>query len=419
MTTEAGWLQREDWARGRVRCHSRTMTFVSWVMAVLWNGFSWSVVALLWGDPDKQSMLKVVMLFAAVGLLILVWAVYNTLAWYRFGTSVLELAAIPGVVGGTLEGRILTRLQRRPEAPLHLTLSCLRRSETCHSSSSSGSRTSVRTELLWQGGRVVAPGELMPGRGGLSIPVRLHVPYGLRDSDESEPAHQIVWNLSATGALPGVDFSAEFTVPVFTTADSDPELSEERVDELTEQDGALAQPVDRGTCWTQPVIVRPTPAGGAEYTFRYPATLKTALMVSVTGVVLSSGSTALGLWLGEAWPFALLPGSLGALALLASAVVWTFKSRVVIDGDEIRMRKSVLGIPRFWRVPYAEVTAVRIKRTAVEGVKQEEQDWELKVDRSQGEEVDLGATIPNRADAARLAEDIKRLVLRDRPDDSL
>ncbi len=101
--------------------------------------------------------------------------------------------------------------------------------------------------------------------------------------------------------------------------------------------------------------------------------------------------------------------------MIATAVLWTFKSRVVFDGDEIRMRKSVLWIPRFRRVPYAEVRAVRVIRAKVEGVKEKDRDWELKLDRSVGETLDLGATIPNRADAVGIAEDIKRLVFRGSP----
>ncbi|MCP4663685.1 MAG: hypothetical protein GY856_50515 [bacterium] len=412
---DAPWLWREDWAQGRIRCHSRSLAFLSWTMAVLWNGFSWAVVVLLWDDPEKQLMVKVLLLFGVVGLGILAWAVHSTLAWFRFGSSVFELASNPGVIGGTLEGRIRTRLGNRPAAPVDLTLSCMRRIVERYSGSGSGRRTSTRTELLWQGGRRVAPGELQPGREGLSIPVHLHIPFGLRDTDTSDPRHQIIWNLGATSDIPGVDFSAEFTVPVFTTGDSQPELTEERVDELTEQEGALAQPVDHGTSWVPPVVVRPTAGGGAEYTFRYPATLKTALSVTVTALVLSAGSALLGFWLGEAWPFALLPGTLAALTLLATAVLWTFKSRVVVDGGEIRVRKSVLWIPRFWRVPYAEVRAVRVKKVKVEGVKEKDREWELKLDRSVGETLDLGATIPNRADAVGIAEDIKRLIFRGRP----
>lgn len=79
------------------------------------------------------------------------------------------------------------------------------------------------------------------------------------------------------------------------------------------------------------------------------------------------------------------------LLLLAAVVIWTFTSKVVIEGGTITVRKSVLGIPRTWRIPSSEVKTVRTKKQT--------DSWEIKIERRQGPEIDIGATIPARSDA--------------------
>jgi hypothetical protein len=398
-------MWRKDWVQGRIRGHSGNQALLLWIMAIPWNGFIWVLLWLLWGNPDKTSMIKVAVLFAVLGLILLASAIQSTLAWFRFGSSVLELAAIPGVIGGTIEGRIRTRISNPPRGPVQLTLSCLRRRASLGESRSGQTgrtRHDVRSDLLWRGGRRVPAEQLERTPRGLIIPVKLHIPSELEGADSSDPDDQIIWTLAAAADIPGVDFSADFNVPVFVTEDSDAELTREKVDELVEREETFAQPVDPGNSWVPPVVVQPTGRGGIKYTFRLSVTLRVALTVSVLALSVCGGSAALFVWLGEAGPFALVPGAFGALLLLATVVIWTFTSKVVIEGGAITVRKSVLGIPRTWRIPYSEVKAVRTKKQT--------DSWEIKIERHQGPEVDIGATIPGRADALRVVEEIERLV---------
>ncbi len=376
-----------------------------WAMAIPWNGLVWALLWLLWGNPNKIAMFKVALLFASLGLILLAAAVKKTLAWFRFGASTLELTENPGVIGGTIEGRIRTRLSKPPRGPVQLTLSCLRRrSSTGKSRSGQTGRTrhDVRSDLLWQGSRRVPEEQLERTPRGLIIPVKLHIPSGLLGADSSAPDDRIIWTLAVAADIPGVDFNAEFTVPVFVTEDSDDGLTQEAVDEIAEREEAFAQPVDQGNTWVPPMVVQPSGRGGIKYTFRLSVTLRVALTVTALALAVCGGSAALFVWLGEAGPFALVPGGFGALLLLAAVVIWTFTSKVVIEDATITVRKSVLGIPRTWRIPISEVKAVRtIKHT---------ESWEIKIERQQGPEVDIGATIPSRADAVRVAEEITRRV---------
>jgi hypothetical protein len=401
-------MWRKDWVRQRIRCHSGPTTAAAWIMALLWNGFVWPVLLILWGDPDKRIMVKVLTLFCLAGLGLLVWAVRSTLVWFRFGTSVFELASNPGVIGGTIEGVIQTRLRARPKGTIQVRLSCVRRRKT--TSSGSGGGTSITTEPVWQGGRRVPPGQLAQGPRGLSIPVRIQIPFDLPSSDTSDPSEQIIWKLGVSGDLRGVDFDAEFHVPVFVTEDSRPELTEETVDETAEEQGLLIQPLERDPSWVPPVVVRPGGDGGVEYVFRPAVPLKVAVGVSLLTVAVCAGSAWLWVWLEEAGPFALLPAVLGVLLILATAVVWTFESRVLIERGRVKVRKSVLWIPRTRSIPFSDIKSVIVRREVVEGLKEKDRDWELVIDRYTGEQVDLGASIASRADAVRIADEMESLI---------
>jgi len=95
-------------------------------------------------------------------------------------------------------------------------------------------------------------------------------------------------------------------------------------------------------------------------------------------------------------PFAVLPGILGFLLLLAAVTLWTFRSRVLIEGGMVTIRKSVLGIPLTLKIPCSQVSRVRVRHEEVDGVKGKDRDWEIEIDRKVGKSVKLGASIRER-----------------------
>jgi hypothetical protein len=190
------------------------------------------------------------------------------------------------------------------------------------------------------------------------------------------------------------------------------ERTEERVDEMAQRErqvGYLSEPL-RAKSRVSPVTIRPTRGGGMEYVFRINAPFKMALGLTLLAVLVSAGSVGLYLWLGEMGPFAVLPGIIGLLLLLATIVIWTFKSRVLIEDGLVTVRKSVLGIPLSRRIPFSEISQVRVRHQELEGVKEKDKDWEIEIDLKEGPSVKLGASIRERTEAVGLAETIQRMI---------
>jgi hypothetical protein len=55
-------------------------------------------------------------------------------------------------------------------------------------------------------------------------------------------------------------------------------------------------------------------------------------------------------------PFAVILGIFGPLLVLATVTIWTFKTRMLVEGDVVTARKSILGIRCIWTFPFSEVS---------------------------------------------------------------
>ena len=378
-----------------------------WIVAGVWNGFMLILIAIFWGDPGEEDVVKIVSLFEFVGLGILVWIVRRTWAWLRYGGSVLELASTPGVIGGKLEGQIQTGIHTFPAKPVRLVLTCLRRRRVKRRKESD-----TTTDVLWQADRTVGTSRFIRGQHGLTIPLSIAIPYGLPGTDSSNPDDEIHWQLALSSDLPGVDFRAEFLVPVTVTVESRSDWTKEKVGGMADQERRADSPPDSSHAESRvsPVKFRPTRGGGVEYVFRIDMPLNLAVGLTIVAVLVCAGSFGLYLWLGESGPFAVIPGIIGILLLLAAIGAWTFKSRVLIENGLVRVRKSLLGIPRIRKIPFSEISQVRVHREDLDSVGEKDRPWDIEVEPKEGRPVRLGASIRERSEAVRLAEEIRKLL---------
>ena len=216
------WLARPDWASGRIRCSSRKGMIGGWVFAGFWNLVTAPTMFFLPEEVlEKGNNLALLgLVFPLVGVGLLIAAARTTLRWRRYGTSVLEMTRVPGVMGGRLEGRIQTGLRHGTAAAVRLSLTCVNRIRR-----GSGSDRSTQERILWQEESGVAPGSLGAGPSGATIPVSFVIPFDCRATDHTQHGDTIHWLLGARADLPGVDFEARFEVPVFRTVQSSPDPS--------------------------------------------------------------------------------------------------------------------------------------------------------------------------------------------------
>src|SRR5437016_13059774 len=114
-----------------------------------------------------------------------------------------------------MTGRIQLRFQTLAGHGIDLRLSCVRRIV-----SGSGNSRAVSNATLCQADKNVPSGAIEPGALGRAIPVDFEVPADGLITDHSNADDQILWLLHAQADVPGADYSDDFELPVFRTADS-------------------------------------------------------------------------------------------------------------------------------------------------------------------------------------------------------
>ncbi|MCP4150783.1 MAG: hypothetical protein GY757_23760 [bacterium] len=215
------WKWREDWSSGKISGTNKTNMVFFTFSAVFWNAISWGLFLAFNSDPGKENVSYFMLIFCAIGLLLLVKAVRLILVWKRFGASVLELTTIPGVIGGTLQGMLKCRLKALPEKPVLLTLTCIHRRTTRKKVSRAGQSDTTTDDIkLWKVDTSVDPRRIKKEANGISIPVFFAIPSNKKPSDDTDRNNIIWWRLNIHANIPGVDYKEEFEVPVFITPDS-------------------------------------------------------------------------------------------------------------------------------------------------------------------------------------------------------
>ena len=227
------WLWRPEWNRGTIRSGSKGKMISLWVFAGFWNVISAPIpfaIAEEWGQDNKLILLG--LLFPVVGMGLLIVAIRVTLVWLKYGRTELVMRSVPGVIGGELVGAIRIPKPVDFEDRVTLTLSCIKKV-----TSGSGKNRSTSEKVMWRTEHQVDRADVQVTQQTL-MPVVFMIPYTCRETDEEK---DVEWRLEARGATPGVDFRAQFEIPVFKTADSredvteqsavDPEVRAEKVKE--------------------------------------------------------------------------------------------------------------------------------------------------------------------------------------------
>ena len=210
------WLWRKDWAEGQIASQSKHQVILQCVIAGIWNlaTLPFTLLFLLRRDAPGTWMAVIILaVLWLVGLAILVAAVRSVIRWRKFGQSVFDLRSVPGVIGGQLAGIIKVPTRVCPQDGFRLRLACLRRITR-----RSGKHHHTSETVLWEQDQrqVQALPTDDPQRS--VIPVEFDLPHGHPCSDDSNPRNKILWRLEAHAAVPGVDYSVEFEVPVFVVA---------------------------------------------------------------------------------------------------------------------------------------------------------------------------------------------------------
>ena len=402
------WMWRPDWAQGRVLgANKQTMVF-TWAFAVFWNLIS---APLLFQVPkeviEKDNKLALLgLMFPVIGLGLLVWAVRATLRWRKFGASVFEMSALPGVIGGRLRGRIQTALQSLPESGFEIKLSCVRRINRERTTGGTGNRNTTE-KILWQEERTIDPAALGRGYRGVSAPVEFVIPYDCEPADESDPDNRVIWRLESSADVPGVDFKCSFELPVFKTADSSPETIEQEAGWGFKPPSLAFDPSEAT------VRVGPSASGGTEFYYRAARNVGSAVALTVF-LVIWAGAVWLQFYMGFPLLFPIVFGAFGVLLFLAAVDLWFSHTRVVIESGKVKITRSTLGFSSTKEIAISEIDQVKLNigmqqsQTATQSARAY---YDIEIHPKSGKKFKAGRNIRNKREAEWLVDQMRRRIM--------
>jgi hypothetical protein len=208
----ARWAERPDWAEGVIRSDDVKHGGLAVLAAGLWSVFALGALgaALIWGDIAWLVAVGA----GVVALGFIVNAARMTLRRRKFGDSRLRLERTPLALGGRLAGEVATGVPRgmRLADGFAVTLRCVHRWEET-TGSGDNRRSHMRRDTLWET-TARHPGATRAGSGGVVVPVAFALPGDQPPATLGGGNEGIVWELSVSASVPGIDYAASFELPV-------------------------------------------------------------------------------------------------------------------------------------------------------------------------------------------------------------
>ncbi len=204
------WQWRDDWRSGRIEHNAKWLAIAMWAFSILWNGIV--LMAGVLGGEDllrqasEEPMTYLFLLFPVVGVGVLFLAVRAAMQWRRYGTSTLILRSVPVRIGGQLEATVQLPPDVRGASELKVQVSCSR--TTRHGKNST-------TTVLWSEERTYPGISMGVGPHGPTLTVRQDIPKEAEQSSVGSPNPSVNWKVEISAEVEGVDFQADYIIPVF------------------------------------------------------------------------------------------------------------------------------------------------------------------------------------------------------------
>jgi hypothetical protein len=394
------WMWREDWAAGHIADNSLAETAGLWIFAILWNLISWAV-AVAFGPQlrhPESKVLYVVLLFPAIGVLLLFAATRAAMRRQKFGNSICRPSQMPVCPGTPVRFGVQLRLGVPPEHGMLFKLTCLRRVTT-----GSGKSSSTTETVLWQDEQRIDSGAIAPGPSGSEANVVFRLPGDAPQTDPRDPRNQILWRLTAAAEVPGVDYAAGFEVPVYGVA---PPIDAEEERELAAE--REQQPFDPAEL--RGITLAYTPDGGEE--IRFAAGRSRSLASALTLFAIIFGGCAVIVVKVEApIVFAVVFTLITLLLFVAAWDAWFATTRVVASREGLRITRGRLLFERDSNVLGPDVLSIAPKVMASSSSGDTtEAIYSLEVATRSGRKLTAGTYIPSMRAAEFLAGRLRAAV---------
>ena len=327
------WMWREDWMRGVIKDSNKGQAIGFWIFALLWNSIAFPFAFLAIPQISKQNLAPlVVFIFPFIGVFLVIGAIYRTARSMKFGTSLCRLDRVPIAPGRSCSGAIELNTDATPQNGYRIRIASVRATTT-----RTGKNRSTTERVLWDEEIAVSPSAAMRSPAGARVPFKFVTPPDAHPTDESDTYDRYLWRLSATAEFPGVDYAAQFDIPVFQTGESaDPaEFADFQQRHRAE---AARQPVEQ----IPGVEITKLPTGGEQFRIRAKKTFG-GIVGSLIFLMLWNAGVAAMIHFGVNWIGTGVVILFDLLFILATIDYLVGLTTVTVDGSGVQIRRAWLG----------------------------------------------------------------------------
>ena len=212
------WLADSRWQGFNLKTTHWKKLVSQWGIAIVMAVFISFFIYVMLTDKSAPFFAKAIIgMFTLISGGLLVHSVYLTLQYLKFRESSLLLSQMP-ICGGCEFMAVLAVEERfQVGQEFCFDLVCERRLVT-----GSGKNSHTTTDVLHKSSYKANAGSECFRNHWIYIPVRMQIPENFMPNTDVTANPSIIWKLLSSASVPGVDFAAEFSLPVYEV--SEPEL---------------------------------------------------------------------------------------------------------------------------------------------------------------------------------------------------
>lgn len=360
---DAPWTVRPEW-RTRTLVHENDVEWSSLVGPLIGNLFAWpaggGLIYLSVSQPDAPLWLVLIGLITigAFGVYPLWVATRKVLRQYTFRETRLELDRMPARLGQPFRADLYVPIS--PDAgsgtSFSVEMACKRRYTTKAPDPSKAAHrtTEERTVTKWVDEIRVEGRSGERGEGMIEVPISLPLPADQPPSTpEKKKEDRILWTLTVTASIPGVDYKASFEIPVFQP--DDPSGTKDPVE--PDREPAVGASLDEGPKEAVDEIDTLTESdmihveGRPEETLRVGIDAGGDLKIFGPPLLLGAVLGAVGIAVSPLGWMRFVFAGIAALLLYVGLRQYTYTGEVTVDNGSITVQSGAFGIWKTRTIP--------------------------------------------------------------------
>ncbi len=328
------WMWRQDWAQSAIRDSNRKTAIGLWVFALIWSAISFPVAWKLVPQMSRENVAAlIIFLFPLAGIIMLISAVYQTFRSMKYGTSICHLDRVPIAPGRMFRGDIEIKTDAVPADGYRLRVLLVNAVTT-----RTGKNRSTSERLLWDAEILVEQGAVMRSPMGSRVPFQFATPPDSHATDESDFYNRYLWRMSASAAMPGVDYAAQFDLPVFPTGEA-ADGSEFAAFEQRHRVEAARHAITPASG----VEISNLPGGGEQFRIHAKKTFGSAFQ-SLLFLAVWNGAIAAMIHFDAPWGISAFFIAIDLLLIVAAVDYFFGRSTIEVDSSGVRVRRQWLGM---------------------------------------------------------------------------